>query len=131
MDRLDRWLKHLTFIMLCLFAIVMPIVTYSNWHNQQVFQGGEKLATTAIIEVDSHNLKVYRFPENKSVVSAKYSEYDEGETLTLYYLEDNPDMVSESRNHYVPQKDIIIFFSLSVVCILLVVWQIGKRIKKS
>lgn len=130
MAKLDKWLKNISFILLILFAIVMPLVTYSNWHNQQMFKTGEKKETTAIVRIDENKVKTYDYPENDYGVDARDSKAKDGESVTLYYLKNQPDMVSEKKDEYIPQKNILISLGLSVFFIVLVFWKISKRIKE-
>lgn len=130
MVKLDKWLKNISFILLILFAIVMPIVTYSNWHNQQMFRTGEKKETTAIVRIDENKVKTYDYPENDYGVDARDSKAKDGESVTLYYLKNQPDMVSEKKDEYIPKKNILISLGLSVFFIVLVFWKTSKRIKE-
>lgn len=103
-------------------TILMPIISYTSWKDQQIFLKGDKGKTEAVIKVDEHNVKTYNYEENNYGVDASKSSWEDGDTVTVYFLKNRPDIVAENPYVYNSKTEIIapliwfIFLGSIILC---------------
>lgn len=97
-------------VFICVITILMPVISFNFWKDQQYFSKGDKEKTEAIIKVDKHKVKTYNYKENNYGVDAEKSAWQDGDKVTIYYLKNRPEMVAE--NPYSYHSSLEIFFPL-------------------
>lgn len=69
---MKKFLIALSIFFLGSIAVLMPVVSYTSWKQQQEFSNGEKVKTEALIKVDD-GVKTYNYKENNYGVDASKS----------------------------------------------------------
>ncbi|MHC5228209.1 hypothetical protein ACYSNW_08025 [Enterococcus sp. LJL99] len=96
------------FYVFIIFAMIMMLfVSYTSWKNQKLFSEGDKETTIATIKIDENKVKTYNYKENDYGVDASKSLRNSGDKVTVYFLKDKPDIVSENPYVYNSQMDIL------------------------
>ncbi|MGX7026001.1 hypothetical protein [Vagococcus hydrophili] len=103
---MKKVIRIVCIIFLGFITIMMPIISYDSWKEQQAFSKGDKGKTEAIIKVDEHKVKTYNYKENGYGVDAEKSAWRDGDKVTVYYLKDKPDMVAENPYVYHTKREI-------------------------
>lgn len=131
-------MKKILFILGAVFlvgiTILMPVISYTSWKDQQDFSRGDKGRTEAVIKVDEHKVKTYNYKENHYGVDASKSSWKDGDKVTVYFLENRPEIVSENPYVYNSKIEIIaplIWLVLFVGIILLNIFVFLRNNLKS
>lgn len=106
---MKKFLIALSILFLGSVTVLMPVISYTSWKQQQEFSNGDKLKTKALIKVED-GVKTYNYKENDYGVDASKSSFEAGDTVTVYLLKNKPYIVAE--NPYVYQSKVEIFMPL-------------------
>lgn len=106
---MKKFLIALSILFLGSVTVLMPVISYTSWKQQQEFSNGDKIKTKALIKVED-GVKTYNYKENDYGVDASKSSFEAGDTVTVYLLKNKPYIVAE--NPYVYQSKVEIFMPL-------------------
>ena len=106
---MKKFLIALSILFLGSVTVLMPVISYTSWKQQQEFSNGDKLKTKALIKVED-GVKTYNYKENDYGVDASKSSFEAGDTVTVYLLKNKQYIVAE--NPYVYQSKVEIFMPL-------------------
>ncbi|EOT46480.1 MULTISPECIES: hypothetical protein [Enterococcus] len=106
---MKKFLIALSILFLGSVTVLMPVISYTSWKQQQEFSNGDKLKTKALIKVED-GVKTYNYKENDYGVDASKSSFEAGDIVTVYLLKNKPYIVAE--NPYVYQSKVEIFMPL-------------------
>lgn len=104
---MKKIIKTIVFIFIGITMAMMLFASYGSWKDQQMFSKGEKEKTVATIKVDENKVKTYNYQGNDYGVDASKSAWKNGDKVTVYFLKDQPYIVSENPYIYNSKTDIL------------------------
>lgn len=124
---MKKTFKIIAYIFVGIITLMMPFISYSNWKDQKAFIEGDKQETIATIKVDEQNVKTYNFKENDYGVEASKSTWQAGDQVTIYFLKNQPYIVSENPYIYKTTTEIIMPLIWLIIIVIVVVIQINTN----
>ena len=114
-------------IFLSFITLLMPIISYTSWKEQQNFLTGDKGKAKALIKIDAYNVKTYNYKENDYGVDASKSSWREGDVVTVYFLKDRPYIVAENPYVYNSKLDILAPLIWFILLGGIITWIVSTR----
>lgn len=114
-------------IFLSFITLLMPIISYASWKEQQNFLTGDKGKAKALIKIDAYNVKTYNYKENDYGVDASKSSWREGDVVTVYFLKDRPYIVAENPYVYNSKLDILAPLIWFILLGGIITWIVSTR----
>lgn len=132
---MKKFLIALSILFLGSVTVLMPVISYTSWKQQQEFSNGEKVKTEALIKVDD-GVKTYNYKENDYGVDASKSSFEAGDIVPVYFLKNKPYIVAENPYVYQSKADIFmplfwfVFLGWATINLIRMNYLVDKRVSK-